>query len=505
MPGATPIAVAMSAWVQVGDVAEGDRPVAGGSAALGWRRPGRDPIRAAGRAVRSGTSGDRPRPAEPAEASPSRVGGHREHPGRRVVERPVVPALEGLHEGVGGHVLGVVAVAQHHPEVGDQPGPGRPVPVVERRWPGVGHLRRSVHRLLHTRTEVPRRPFCLVPEAAGLRRRRRWGGLRPGQDGRLADGDTHRRRACVYLLQHLHQESHEHHRAHRRPGDPRLPGQPHRGGGGRPRLRRAWPGGGALGRLDRSVRGGRAARRRRPLRRQGRQHRRRQRQHRDPRRAAGPRRPRPARHRPGAPRPRRHRQQGPTRRQRHPRRVARRGQGGRRRAGDPALPPRRRHQRPRAAGADDERAQRWRPRRQQRGLPGVHDHADRRGVVLRGAAVGRRDLPRAQGRPARQGPVHRRRRRGRLRPRPGVQRGAARPARRGDREGRLHARRGHRDRPRPGDLRGLRGRQLRPRRRGSHAHVGRDGRLLGRHGRAATRSCRSRTGWPRRTGTAGRS
>ena len=64
----------------------------------------------------------------------------------------------------------------------------------------------------------------------------------------------------------------------------------------------------------------------------------------------------------------------------------------------PAVPLRRRHQRPRAAGADDERAQRRRPRRQQRRLPGVHDHAGRRGQLLRGAALGRRDLPRAQGR-----------------------------------------------------------------------------------------------------------
>ena len=45
---------------------------------------------------------------------------------------------------------------------------------------------------------------------------------------------------------------------------------------------------------------------------------------------------------------------------------------------------------------DDERAQRRRPRRQQRRPPGVHDRARRGGVLRRGAAVGRRDLPRAR-------------------------------------------------------------------------------------------------------------
>ena len=78
---------------------------------------------------------------------------------------------------------------------------------------------------------------------------------------------------------------HEHHRAHRRPRDPRLAGQPHRRGRGRPRL--AAPPGRAIvpsGASTGPVRGGRAARRRRPLRRQGRARRRRQRQRRDRRR-----------------------------------------------------------------------------------------------------------------------------------------------------------------------------------------------------------------------------
>ena len=39
--------------------------------------------------------------------------------------------------------------------------------------------------------------------------------------------------------------------------------------------------------------------------------------------------------------------------------------------------------------------------------------------------------------------------------------------------------------------------------RGPHAHVGGDGRRVGPPGATPTRSCRSRTAWPRRTGTAG--
>ena len=47
------------------------------------------------------------------------------------------------------------------------------------------------------------------------------------------------------------------------------------------------------------------------------------------------------------------------------------------------------------AGADDEHRQRRRARRQPDRLPGVHDHAGRRADLRRGAAHGRRDLPRA--------------------------------------------------------------------------------------------------------------
>ena len=76
------------------------------------------------------------------------------------------------------------------------------------------------------------------------------------------------------------------------------------------------------------------------------------------------------------------------------------------------------------------------------------------------------DVPHAQGAAERAGHVDRRRRRGRLRPRPAQQRGRLPPAARGHRPRRLHAGRGHRHRPRPGQLRVLRRRHLRARGRG---------------------------------------
>ena len=104
----------------------------------------------------------------------------------------------------------------------------------------------------------------------------------------------------------------------------------------------------------------------------------------------------------------------------------------------------------------------------------------------------------------RPGPVHRGRRRGRLRPEPG------RPTRR---PCSCWSRPSRRPASRPGDdiaialdpatteffndgAYVLAGEGRTPRRR-------RDGRLLGRPVRPRTRSCRSRTAWPRRTGTAG--
>ena len=88
--------------------------------------------------------------------------------------------------------------------------------------------------------------------------------------------------------------------------------------------------------------------------------------------------------RPGDDRARRHPEQGPARRQRHPRRVARRGQGGRGRGRAAAVALPRGRGGARAAGADDERAERRRPRRQQGRLPGVHGGARGRAELLGG-------------------------------------------------------------------------------------------------------------------------
>ena len=111
------------------------------------------------------------------------------------------------------------------------------------------------------------------------------------------------------------------------------------------------------------------------------------------------------------------------------------------------------------ARADDERAQRRRPRRQLGRLPGVHGGPGRRAVVRGVPADGRRGLPPPQEVAARPGHGRRRRRRGRLRAEPEVQRGGARRADEGHRGGRLHAGRGHRDRPGSRDERDLRRRR----------------------------------------------
>ena len=154
-----------------------------------------------------------------------------------------------------------------------------------------------------------------------------------------------------------------------------------------------------------------------PLRRQGRDQGRRRRARRDRPRARRLRRQRAAADRPAADRPRRHARQVAPGRQRDPRRQPRRGPGGRRLGRPAAVPLRRRPVGARAARADDEHPQRWRPRRQQRRHPGVHDRPDRRRHLRRGAGHGRRDLPRAQGRAEEGRPGHRPRRRGRLRAR----------------------------------------------------------------------------------------
>ncbi|CAA9535941.1 MAG: Enolase, partial [uncultured Solirubrobacteraceae bacterium] len=265
-----------------------------------------------------------------------------------------------------------------------------------------------------------------------------------------------------------------------RPPDPRLAGQPDGGGRARAALGRGGPRGGPLRRLHGRVRGHRAARRRRGLPGQGGHPGGHQRQHGDRPGDRRLRRARPVRPRPRAHRARRHAEQGAPRGQRDPRRVPRRGPSGRR-GGAPApvaLPGRRGGAR--AARADDERAQRRRPRRQLRRLPGVHGRPLRRRDLQRGPAHGRRGLPPPQEDAGRARHEHRGGRRGRLRAGPRVQRGRARAARRGDPLRRLRAGRRRRHRPGPRHERDpLRG-PLQPREREPRALRRRDGRLLGR-------------------------
>ena len=108
--------------------------------------------------------------------------------------------------------------------------------------------------------------------------------------------------------------------------------------------------------------------------------------------------------------------------------------------------------------------------------------------VHRGAALGRRGLPRAEVGDQAARPVHRRRRRGRLRPGPGAQPGRARPDRRGDRQGRVHPRPGRRAGDRRGGVRVLLRRRVQL--RGQAADVGGDDRASTPTGWTPTRSCR---------------
>ncbi len=129
--------------------------------------------------------------------------------------------------------------------------------------------------------------------------------------------------------------------------------------------------------------------------------------------------------------------------------------------------------------------------------------AARRAELPRGAALWRRGVPHAQEDDRRARHADDRRRRGRLRAEPAVERGGAAAAGRGDRQGRLHA--GHRHRARV-RLRGERvpqGRQVRARGREPRADVGAVRRHDGRRGATSTRSSASRTAWPRTTGPAG--
>ena len=193
-------------------------------------------------------------------------------------------------------------------------------------------------------------------------------------------------------------------------------------------------------------------------------------------------RPAGARSRPD--RARRHAQQVAPGRQRDPGRVA--GgcsrPGGRGGTAAVALP--RRAGRMCTAGADDERAQRRRPRRQRRRLPGVHGRPVRRAHVLRVPAHGRRSVPRAETHPARARAVHGHGGRGRIRARPGLQRGGAEDAGGGHRGRRLPAGRRCGDCARPRHQRAVPRRRVRARARGPHAERGRAERLLGRARRA---------------------
>ena len=215
-------------------------------------------------------------------------------------------------------------------------------------------------------------------------------------------------------------------------------------------------------------------------------------------------------HRPAAARrraghARRHRRQGPARRQRDPRRVARGGEGGGRRVGAAAVPLRRWRERARAADAVDQRAQRRRARRHERRRAGVHARAGGRGELRRGAALGRGDVPRAQGDLLHdRGLSTARRRRRRLRAEPAVERRRARAAAR------------RRSKPpgyEPGDEIALaldvaateffHDGALRARGRGRDVLAARSSPTRSPDCATATRSCRSRTAWPRTTGTAG--
>ena len=167
-----------------------------------------------------------------------------------------------------------------------------------------------------------------------------------------------------------------------------------------------------------------------------------------------------------------------------------------------ALP--RRRGGPRAAGADDERPQRRRPRRQLGRLPGVHGRPARRADASpRALRVGaevfhalkgtlhERGLATAVGDEGGFAPdLPRTRRRCEMLV-AGIEAAGYRPGRR------------RRDRAGPGHERGLRGRRLRARARGPLARRPPSWPTTGPTWPPATRSSRSRTAWTRRTGTAG--
>ena len=212
----------------------------------------------------------------------------------------------------------------------------------------------------------------------------------------------------------------------------------------------------------------------------------------------------PGRDRRGDDRTRRHREQGPARRQRDPRASASRRRRRRRtRVGLPLYRYVGGVDAHLAAGADDEHPQRRRARRQQIDFQEFMVMPVGAPTLRRGAALGRRDLPRAQERPARGRARDRGRRRGRLRA------GSTRRARRSI------SSKGDRARPATSPARTCCSRSIRRRAsssrtalraegRGQEPDAGGDGRLLRRRSLPTIRSPRSRTAWPRTTGRAGR-
>ena len=186
-------------------------------------------------------------------------------------------------------------------------------------------------------------------------------------------------------------------RAGARAADPRQPRQPDGRGRGGAEVGRRRPRGGAVRRLDRRVRGGRAARRRRRLERQGRVRRRSPTSTaRSPRPCAGSTPPT----RPALDRAMIELDGTPNKGRLGANAILGVSLAAAKAAAAEAGQPLWRYlggeARARAAGADDERAERRRARRQQGRLPGVHGRAGRRAQLLRGAAHGRRGLPRAQ-------------------------------------------------------------------------------------------------------------
>ena len=172
-------------------------------------------------------------------------------------------------------------------------------------------------------------------------------------------------------------------------------------------------------------------------------------------------------------------EQGPPRRQRHPRREPRRREGRRRLGRPAAVPLPRRPERARPARADDEHHQRRRARRQRHRLPGVHARCRsarrpsprrlRWGVETYHAL---KSLLKAKGLSTGLGDE------GGFAPDLEQQPRGARLHRRGDRQGRLHARHRHRARPRRRGDRVLRERRLPL--EGKDRTRGRDDRVLRR-------------------------